>query len=143
MLQVLRENVLSKIVQLHSDNDKYLNWFKLFLNPFNGITFYNYRLFSDGVYEDGSLTGLGTYYGSMTYHMLVPLRYAQFNIVHLEMINIVVALKIWGNLWRDKKVKIHCDNLAVVGTLAAGKVRDNILATYILDSCLSGAIVQY
>ena len=45
------------------------------------------------------------------------------------MLNIVVASKIWPSHWKNKKVQIHCDNMAVVQVLNTGKARDSILAT--------------
>ena len=53
----------------------------------------------------------------------------QYSIVHLEMLNIVVALKVWANQWSNKKLRIKCDNMAVVEVLTSGKTKDNTLAT--------------
>ena len=52
-----------------------------------------------------------------------------YNIAHLEMLNVVVALKIWGHHWANKCVKLFCDNRAVEHVLSSGRVRDQILAT--------------
>ena len=65
----------------------------------------------------------------MVYTLPIPLNHDGFNINHLEMINIMVAIKIWGEIWANKKVRIHCDNLPVVEVLNIGRARDNILAT--------------
>ena len=51
-----------------------------------------------------------------------------YNIAHLEILNIVVALKVWAQQWANKCIKIHCDNMAVVEALRNGRARDNILA---------------
>ena len=40
----------------------------------------------------------------------------------------MVALKVWSNLWSDKKVKFFSDNLAVVEVLKSGKTKDPFLA---------------
>ena len=50
------------------------------------------------------------------------------DICHLEMLNIVVASKLWAVHWKDKKIKIYCDNMAVVQVLNTGRARDQILA---------------
>ena len=50
-------------------------------------------------------------------------------IVHLEILNIVVLLKIWGDIWENQVINIKCDNMAVVEVLKFGKARDPILAT--------------
>ena len=49
-------------------------------------------------------------------------------VAHLEILNIVVALKVWTEHWANKRIKIHFDNVAVVEVLRNGRARDNILA---------------
>ena len=44
------------------------------------------------------------------------------------MLNIVVVLKIWANQWSNKKLRIKCDNMAVVEVLTSGRTRDPVLA---------------
>ena len=39
------------------------------------------------------------------------------------MLTIIVALKVWGEKFRGRKIHIFCDNLATVATLASGKAR--------------------
>ena len=48
--------------------------------------------------------------------------------MHLEMLNILVALRIWGHKWQGKRIIIHCDNQAVVVVVNSGKTRDCVLA---------------
>ena len=45
------------------------------------------------------------------------------------MLNIVVALKIWAHQWAIKKIRIKCDNMAVVEVLLTGKTKNIMLAT--------------
>ena len=45
------------------------------------------------------------------------------------MLNVLVALKIWAYQWINCKVRIQCDNMAVVEVLASGKTKDKVLAT--------------
>ena len=52
-----------------------------------------------------------------------------YNIAQSEILNIVVALKVWGQAWEDKRIRIYCDNRAVVDTLNSGRARDAVLAT--------------
>ena len=40
------------------------------------------------------------------------------------MINILVPLKIWVYQWKDKKIRIKCDNMEVVEVLTSGKTKD-------------------
>ena len=52
----------------------------------------------------------------MAYHMPIPLGFKGLNIVHLEMLNILVA------------VKLFCSHWKVVSVLMSGRVRDPYLA---------------
>ena len=38
--------------------------------------------------------------------------------------NILVAFKLWAKLWKDSKVIIWCDNIAVVNAFTFPKIRD-------------------
>ena len=64
----------------------------------------------------------GWIYKNYVYALVIPLNFRQYNIAHLEMVNVVVALKVWGQLWANKHVEICCDNRAVVDVLSFGKV---------------------
>ena len=63
-----------------------------------------------------------------------------YNIAHLEMVNVVVALKAWGQLWANKHVKICCDNRAVVDVLSFVKAWDLVLETCARNVWLLSAI---
>ena len=66
--------------------------------------------------------------------------YCRLNITHYEMINIVVALNLWGVEWSGKKVLIKTDNMAVVSICTTGYTRDNQLAAYARNIWLLTAI---
>ena len=44
------------------------------------------------------------------------------------MINILVAIRTWGQAWTGKTLLVHCDNAAVVSVLATGATKDLTLA---------------
>ena len=92
----------------------------------------NKKFPSAQVYLDACLTGLDGHFGSMVYALDIPFGY---NNCHLEMLNIVVALKIWAGHWRDKKIQIHCDNMAVVKVLNTGRTRTGHLCQKYLVNC--------
>ena len=77
---------------------------------------------------DTSLQGLGARWGSQVYSIPVPLGYENMSIVHLEMLNILVAIRVWGPQWSGKAIRVACDNQAVVMVLNSGKTRDLTLA---------------
>ena len=80
---------------------------------------------------DACLTGIGACYNNMVYHYQFKVGEVSrmFNIVHLEMWNVLVALRIWGHQWSSQSVNIKCDNEAVVSVINTGATRDFILAT--------------
>ena len=57
------------------------------------------------------------------------------------MFNIVVALKVWANLWQDKKVEMKCDNLEVVEVINFGKTMDPFLVLCAKNAWLLTAIL--
>ena len=50
-------------------------------------------------------------------------------IVHLEMVNILVAVRIFAKSWAKQCVLIKCDNQAVVSVLQSGRAWDPFLGT--------------
>ena len=52
------------------------------------------------------------------------------NIAYTEMINILVALKVWRTQWSGSRVLIKCDNQAVVSVLTTGRTCDSTIAKY-------------
>ena len=55
--------------------------------------------------------------GHEIYAIALPIGYQNYNIVHLEMVNILVAIRTRGHQWQGKKVIIHYDNQAVLSVL--------------------------
>ena len=76
---------------------------------------------------DACLTGLGGRCGNFVYHLPIERGYANLDIVHLEMVNIVMALRLFARFWSGTTILVKCDNDAVVKVLSAGKARDPFL----------------
>ena len=66
---------------------------------------------------------------NMVYSLQIPKGFNNYTIVHLEILNIVVALKLWGSLRESHAIEVKCDNMAVVEVLNTGRARDQMLAT--------------
>ena len=62
------------------------------------------------------------------YHLPIQLGYGSYSIVHLEMVNIFLALKVFTHFWQKSRILIRCENQAVVTVLNTGKTRDPYLA---------------
>ena len=140
MLAFLRCMGVQKIATLTSEFFRDLNWFCTFLKQFNGVVFYDPRPIQAELHLDACLTGMGGVFENQCYALPIPRDFRQYSIVHLEMLNIVVALKVWATQWSNKKLRIKCDNMAVVEVLTSGKTKDNILATCARNVWLLSAI---
>ena len=60
-------------------------------------------------------------------------------ITHLEMLNFVVALRVWGPFWKHSAITIFCDNMSVVQVVSSGRTRDKFLALCIRNIWLLAA----
>ena len=123
MLHVLRQAQNPHKILLDADFQRDLLWFKKFLVDYNGVSLFNHRPVQATLELDASLTGLGGCWMNFVYTLPIPLGYKNMGIVQLEMINIVLALKLFANDWKEKKVLIRCDNQAVVMVLQSGRTR--------------------
>ena len=127
MLQVLRTASNPQKIVLGDEFKRDLYWFQRFLQEYNGISLFTHRPCDSFIELDACLTGIGGAWKNFVYQMSIPLGYRQMGIVHLEMINIVVALKLFKDLWAGQKILIRCDNEAVVTVLKTGCTKEPFL----------------
>ena len=75
---------------------------------------------------DACLTGCGAICGEEFYGRTFPEQVVaqQHPIAHLELLNIVVAVKVWAEDWSGHRVRLECDNMNSVLTLQNGRARD-------------------
>ena len=66
---------------------------------------------------DASLQGMVAICNNEVYAIQFPLGFNGYNITHLEMLNILVALRLWGYRWQGQRIVIKCVNQAVVTIL--------------------------
>ena len=136
MLHSLRCNHGKNSITLDNEFKKDLMWFNKFLPIFNGKTFFNKRHPKATIELDASLSGLGARFGAKS-----PDRNMfQGSIVHLEMLNILVALRLWHFGWKGAKIVIYCDNQTVVSVLNSGKYQDQWLAAIARNILFMAAI---
>ena len=128
LLQTLRDNSKNKIIKLDEHFHTDLQWFKNFLDVFNGKSFYVKSSVDAEIHLDACLSGVGAVFKNQIYAGKIPERLQKFNIAALEMLNILVAVRLWAKDWSGLSLKIHCDNQAVVSVLRSGKTKDPDLA---------------
>ena len=113
---------------LTTDARRDVNWFVKFMPTFNGVVFFDQKPVNSSIELDASLRGLFFRWGSRVYTLSLPLGYLDMNIADLEILNILVALRVWHQFWANNKVAIACDNEAVVYVLNTGRTRVLTLA---------------
>ena len=84
---------------------------------------------------DASLQGFVARLGLQVNALAIHVGYLEFNIVHLQIVNFLAVIGVWGNQWAHKKVSIACDNEEVVQVLATGKTRELTLAATAIPCC--------
>ena len=128
LLDVLHSMHDKDQVALTPEAQRDINWFQKFLPSFNGVAIFDHRPIALEIELDACLQGLGARWGSQVFAFPLPLGYLNYNIAHLEMLNILVALRVWNNCWAKSRIRIACDNEAVVRVLGSGRTRDLTLA---------------
>ena len=121
-----------------------INWFLTFVKRFNGTaTYIHTNLYSRDVIElDACLTGLGGRFNQCVYTYQfkdneIP---SMFTICHLEMWNVLLELRLWGQMWKNKQIVIKCDNEAVVSVVNTGVTKDNGLGAIVRNIWLETAL---
>ena len=121
MLELLRNAGKRENIVINAEFRRDLNWFEKFSQKFNETAFFSHIPVKHDIELDACLQGLGARWGNSVYAVALPLGYKQMSIVHLEMLNIMVTIRTWGQFWAGQKICIHCDNQAVVCVLTTGK----------------------
>ena len=124
MLDTLRSHFGKDEILLDINFHRDLNWFLKFLPYFNGTAFFNHTPSKKVIELDACLEGLGAIFENQVYSIQIPKNFENYTIVHLEMLNILVALRLWCNQWKTNKILLKCDNQAVVSVLNSGKTQD-------------------
>ena len=99
MLQTLRSNCGNASIKLDADFHRDLRWFDRFLPLYNGVSLYDHKTCDHQVHLDACLQGLGGVWQNYVYHLPISYGYRGLNIAHLEMVNILVALKVFCRQW--------------------------------------------
>ena len=79
-------------------------------------------------YVDSCLTGMGAFYQGKVYAIPIHLFLSLMSIVHLEVANVLVALRCWAESLHNSHCLIWCDNWAVVYAFTSHKINDPFLS---------------
>ena len=135
MIAELQDGAIVKINrQVRSD----LYWWEKFLIRYNRVS----MLWLESVEgeeafaTDATLQGISGFYNGKYFMDTIQDQQAerkQGNIVHMEMIAIMIALKLWLKEFTMKKLIIECDNMAVLEVINQGKAKDKTLQRYLRE----------
>ena len=117
MLKLLRASHGHQKILLTPDFKRDLRWFAKFLPMYNGISMHDHKRVDTTLELDACLTGFGGCCCSLVYHLPVQRGYNNWTIVHLEMVNILIAVRLFKRQWASSRVLTCCDNEAVVSVL--------------------------
>ena len=129
-------------IALTHDFHQDLDWFIRFLPHFSGVTGLKKDSIdnSQELYLDACLTGMGVVWWNRIYATpIFEIPGFELTITHLEMLNFVIAFKVWGWFWEHSAITIFCDNMSVVHMV---KTKDKFLALCIGNIWLLAAYHQ-
>ena len=130
ILALFRDNPHKNRIKVTKDFYKDVEWFIKFLPIFSGSTkiFKNDILRVNSLHIDACLTGVGGVWNNRVYAAPIPAFVGlNLNITQLEMINVLIAVRVWAPLWVHSTVRFSCDNLAVVQVVTSSKTKDSFL----------------
>jgi hypothetical protein len=129
MLDTLRAAPPHGYMVLSDEFHKDIAWFLAFLPSFNGVSIIQLEIPQTTAEIDSCLSGCGGICGSQHYHTIYPefIMEEHLTICHLEMLNAVIAVKLWAAQWTNHAVTIYSDNAASVSVLTNGRARDPFL----------------
>ena len=146
MLQCLRDTPTRGRHGLSLGFRQDLRFFLDLLPMYNGVRIMDKKdLPYQGELElDACLTGCGATIGKQYYSEAFPPDVvAEGHIIaHLETLNVVVALKVWGRRWSGKRVRVNCDNTNACLAIQSGRSRDPFLQHCVREIFLYSAALD-
>ena len=114
-----------------------LEFFRRLLPQYNGVRILDKSTVDcqEDLELDACLTGCGATNGDQFYSEVFPdfvLR-GQHPIAHLELLNIVVAVKMWQDQWAGRRVRVSCDNMNACLAIQNGCSRDQFVQSCIRE----------
>ena len=94
---------------------------------------------------DACLTGRGGPCARSYFHAEFPefISIQNLDINSLELLTIVVALKLWGYLWRGLRLTVRCVNEVAVTALNSGRCRNAFINSCLQEVCFLAATHEF
>ena len=128
MLECLKETPISGSHTLSWGFKQDIKFFLTLLPHINGVKIIDKSLVvaKENIELDACLSGCGAWCEAEFYGRTFPEDIIKQNhpIAHLELLNLVVAVKLWARWWSGSKINIRCDNMNTCIVVAEGKSQD-------------------
>ena len=108
MLELLCPNYANQVFTLTPKFMCDLRWFSKFLAKYKGVSIYNHRAVDHTVELDACLLGLSACYNNYVYALSIPNDYLNLAIMRLKMLNVLLAVRVFGPHWYRHKILIKC-----------------------------------
>ncbi len=91
------------------------------------------------------LAGGGWHEDRRYFHTVFPsfIQDKQLDINCLEFLVIIVACKLWGKLWKGKRLVVRCDNLVSVTVMNSGRTKEEFLQSCVRELCYMSATHEF
>ena len=134
LLDALRSVSDGKQFKISGAFRKDLRWWSKFIDIFNGVSYIPPLLWAEPdvtFSTDSCLTGCGGIRCHEYFHASFPtfIRDQKLPIHKLEMLAVLVGVRLWGKNCEGQKIRIYCDNDAVVQVINSSKTRDSFMGT--------------
>lgn len=145
LLNFLRRMKRGPVYKIPQEAQADLKWWKIYLPLFPSKSLMWMEQFEEAdelVASDASLLGAGGVWfpGKQYYRCQFPDHVKEgSSICHLELWALIVSLKIWSPVLKDKSVVFNCDNLAVVELVNSGRAKDHKLQKGLRQVCFLAA----
>ena len=108
-----------------------LKAWSLFINSFNGSSIFLSDIWNSSVsldlHTDASNIGYGGFLGNKWFAEEWPKQFTKFPITVKELFPIVLAIELWGEVFKNQCILFHTDNLAVVHIVNKQTSKDKTL----------------
>ena len=136
LLEVLRsvEWKNNTQIKLSDEFHKDVKWWMMFMETFNGVAFIPPVVWEEPdvtMATDSCLDGCGGICANQYFHKKFPhfISIQELPIHKLEFLAVLVGARTWGVSFSGLKIRIYCDNKAVVDVINSSKTKDPFMAT--------------
>ena len=128
MIECMKDTPMSGSHSLSSGFKQDVKFFLALLPLINGVKIIDKSLLvaKECMELDACLSGCGAWCNARFYSRTFPEFILKENhpIAHLEMLNLVIAIKLWANWWKGHRIEIRCDNMNTCILVMRGKSAD-------------------